>query len=124
MRNIIFIFLILPLFRSARAESAIFNYDDFGPQVLAYEAIGYQWFQWNDIGDCDPNKIYDIKVVVYWDETVTSIKGKYPVDPKNKKDFRYLTFNSALKYLNSAISEYKDKKNLIETREKLIKLKR
>jgi hypothetical protein len=124
MRNIILIGLILLFSKIAWAESAVFDYDDFGPQVLAYETIGYQWYQWNDVGGPDPRKFDDIKVVVYWNEPLISIKEKYPVNPKRKKDFRYLTYEAAMRYLDSTISEYKDASNLIETKEKLAKLKK
>ena len=123
MRNFLSIVAIFLIAKMAWAESAVFDYDDFGPQALAYETIGYQWYQWNSVGDPDPIKIDDIKVVVYWNEPLGSIKGKYPINPKRKKDFRYLTFEAALKYLDSTISEHKDATNLIKTKEKLVKLK-
>ncbi len=106
------------------AESAVFDYNDFGPQVLAYETIGYQWYQWNSSGGSDPNDIDTIKVVVYWDEPLDTIKEKYPVEPRRKKDYRYLSYEAAMKYLYSTIAEYPDTINLINTRNKLIKLKR
>jgi len=115
------IFIIYP--SCAWPESSVFDYDDFGPQVLAYETIGYQWYQWNSSGDSDPNKNDDIKVVVYWNESVDMIKEKYPIDPKRKKDYRYLTYEAAVKYLDSAIAEMPDGKNLIATKNKLRKLR-
>ena len=102
------------------AESAVFDYDDFGPQAIAYETIGYQWYQWNSVGDSDPSKSDDIKVVVYWNEPLGSIKEKYPLNPKRKKDYRYLTLKAAMKYLDTNIFEHKDANNLIKTKEKLI----
>jgi hypothetical protein len=105
------------------AESAIFDYDDFGPQVLAYETIGSQWYQWNSTGGSDPNDIDTIKVVIYWDEPLDVIKDKYPVEPRRKKDYRYLSYESAMKYIDSTIAKYPDRANLINTRHKLIKLK-
>ncbi len=107
----------------AWAGSALFTYGDFGPQVLAYETIGYQWYQWNSTGDSDPNKRDDITVVVYWDESLNAIKAKYPVDPDLKKDYRYLSFAAALNYLDNTISEYPDASNLIKTRKAVQRLK-
>jgi hypothetical protein len=89
--------------------------------VVAYETIGYQWYQWNSSGDSDPDKTCDIKVVVYWNESVDVIKEKYPVDPKGKEDYRYLTYEAAVKYLDAAIAEMPDAKNLIATRNQLRK---
>lgn len=105
------------------AESAVFDYNDFGPQVLAYETIGFQWYQWNSSGDSDPKKIDTIKVVVYWHEPLDGIKEKYPVDYKRNKDYRYLPFESAIKYLDYAIVEIPDAKYLVETRDRLLRLK-
>ena len=106
------------------AESAVFDYDDFGPQVLAYQTIGYQWYQWNRTGGSDPNDIDPIKVVVYWDEPLGAIKNKYPVEPRKKKDYRYLSYDAAMQYLDSTLSEFPEYTNLAKTREKLVGLKK
>ena len=124
MRTSLIIAIVFFSINCSWAKSAVFDYADFGPQVLAYETIGYQWYQWNSTGGDDPNDIDTIKVVVYWDEQLAAIKDKYPVEPRNKKDYRYLSYESAMKYLNSTIAEYTDAINLIDTRDKLIKLKR
>jgi len=123
MRTCVIISILFISISLSWADSAVFDYDDFGPQVLAYETIGYQWYQWNNTGGSDPNDIDKITVVVYWDEPIDAIKDKYPVDPRRNKDYRYLSYMSAMKYLNSTLAEYPDKTNLIKTREKLIELK-
>ena len=122
MRTCVIISILFISISLSWADSAVFDYDDFGPQVLAYETIGYQWYQWNNTGGSDPNDIDKINVVVYWDEPIDAIKDKYPVDPRRKKDYRYLSYVSAMKYLSSTLAEYPDKTNLIKTREKLIEL--
>ena len=123
MRIILVIVLILVPYRYTRAESAVFDYDDFGPQVLAYKTIGFQWYQWNSVGDCDPNKFDIVKVVVFWDEPLKKIKNKYLVDPKKKKDYRYLSYEKAMEYIEKTIDEIPGSMNLIKTRDKLRLLK-
>jgi hypothetical protein len=76
MKIFLVIALILFPYCYIQAESAVFDYDDFGPQVLAYKTIGFQWYQWNNVGDCDPNKFDIIKVVIFWDEPIEKIKEK------------------------------------------------
>ena len=120
MRTSLIIAIVFFSINCSWAESAVFDYDDFGPQVLAYETIGYQWYQWNSSGGSDPNDLDTIKVVVYWDEPLDAIKDKYPVEPLRKKDYRYLSYETAMKYLDSAIDEYPNADNLINTRNKLI----
>ena len=120
MMNIILIIPIVFCFYSTTwADSALFDYDDFGPQVLAHEVIGFQWYQWNSTGDSDPKKMDSISVVVYWCEPVEKVKKKYPVDPKKEKDYRYLSYEKAMAYLESSISKLPNAKHLLETRKTL-----
>ena len=90
---------------------------------MAHEIIGFQWYQWNSSGDSDPNKIDNIKVVVYWDEPIEKIKKKYPLSKDKKKDYRYLSFNKAMEYLDSSISKLPNEIHLVETRKKLLLLR-
>ncbi len=64
-----------------------------------------QWWQWDSHGDSDPNSIYDIKVVVYRDMSLQEIESIFPVVKAAKKDFRYIEYNEAIKYLNRNIDE-------------------
>ena len=114
-------FILYPV--SAWSEFAVFDYEDFGPQVIAYETIGYQWYQWNSSGDSNPNKTDNIKVVVYWNESLENIKQKFPVNPETEKDYRYLSYEAALKYLNSKVTESPELKNIVSTRDLLEKLR-
>ncbi len=61
----------------ARNSYAIFEYEDFGPQVMAWEEIGMQWWQWDNHGDDDPKSKYDIKVVVYAGMPLDEIKSDF-----------------------------------------------
>ena len=123
MRIVMMIVFISGCCSTAWAESVVFDYDDFGPQILAHEVIGFQWYQWNSSGDSDPGKVDNIKVVVYWYEPIEKIKKKYPVNRDKKKDYRYLSFYKAMKYLDSSIAKLPDGIHLVETRKKLFQLR-
>lgn len=82
----------------------ILNYEDFGPQVVAHELIGMEWWQWQKHGDSRPRK-YDIKVVVYKNTPLATIKESYPVVPEKEQDYRYVPHDKAIKYLNTLIEE-------------------
>jgi hypothetical protein len=92
-----------------RATFLVLDYGDFGPQVIASEVIGMQWWQWQSTGDPRPRE-YDIKVVVYRDRTLEQAKESYPVDPARQQDYRYVEYTNALEYLDRVIQE-----NVIET---------
>ena len=83
----------------------VFNYHDFGPQVVAYETIGMEWYQWDYHGDPDPNYQYDIKVVVYRDIPLHQVQAAYPILKEKKQDYRYLSYAKAMAYLDGQISE-------------------
>ena len=82
----------------------VLDYDDFGPQAAAHRIIGMQWWQWQQHGDSNPSKEYDIKVVVYFSISLNEIKQRYTVSSKKSLDYRYLTLDNALQYLDEEIS--------------------
>ena len=110
IRTVIFfcISLLCACIKDNTEKSIVVDYSAFGPQVIASEIIGMEWWQWLAHGDSTP-KGYDIKVVVYQGITLENIKKKYSVDSKTKKDFRYLEYQAAIRYLDEKINE-----NIIE----------
>ena len=100
------VFLLSPIL--SRAGSAIFHYDDFGPQVAVYELIGFQWWQWESHGDPNPSSKPDIRVIIYWDEALDDIKIQYPVDQRKQLDYRYLEYDKAIKHLKNLIQEFEN----------------
>ena len=107
----------------------VFDYEDFGPQSMAWEKIGMQWWQWDSQGvSSDPNYKYDIKVVVYRGMPFTQIEALYPVKKGNNKDFRYFAYDDAIRYLNEKIKALEPEKEawaknlkerLIKTRDRI-----
>lgn len=121
--------LLIVACNNSPKQYAIFNYEDFGPQAMAWEEIGMQWWQWDSQGiSSDPNYTYDIKVVVYRDMPLSHIKSLYPVDKAKKKDFRYFEYHDVIKYLDEKIKELNTDKeewainlrqHLIETKDRI-----
>jgi len=74
------------------------QYEDFGPQITSYEYIGMGWYQWDSQGGDDPNRIVDIRVVVYRNITLNEVEKIYPII-KRKQDYRYLEYKAALELL-------------------------
>ena len=75
----------------------VLDYNDFGPQAVANEIIGMEWWQWEKHGDPRPGK-YNIKIVVYQGIELTLVKNKFPVNKNKFKDYRYVEFDAALDY--------------------------
>jgi hypothetical protein len=86
----------------------VLPYSNFGPQVLAHELVGYEWYQWNSHGASDPHTKYDVKVIVYKNIPLKEVQKLYPVNKDKKKDYRYVEYNDALKYFNRHIKEFED----------------
>ena len=108
MSRFVFLVLFTLLTSSAvhsRQEVVLLDYNDFGPQIIAQEVIGMEWWQWQDHGDSDPAAVYPVKVVVYRDIPLPEVQQKYPVDPEQQKDFRYLEYRNALRFLDEKITE-------------------
>jgi len=89
-------------------QTIVLSYSDFGPQVLAHELIGYEWYQWDRVGDCDPSTKYDVKVIVYKNITLKEVQECYSVNRDMMQDYRYVEYSEALKYFNEHIKAFKD----------------
>ena len=85
--------------------TAIYNYSDFGPSSLAGELLGFEWWQWNQHGDSDPEATYDIKVVVYAYGGKRAAMTHYVVHPSTNTDYRYVFYGEALRFLDDKITE-------------------
>ena len=86
----------------------ILSYDEFGPQSMAWETIGMQWWQWDNHGDSDPNTKYDIKIAIYRNIPLQDVKKRFPVIKESQKDYRYLEYNAALRFLDTKIHELQE----------------
>ncbi len=88
-----------------KQEVLVLAYQDFGPQVIARDVLGMEWWQWQEHGDSDPATRYDVKVAVYRHVQLDEVKQQHPVLPAQQKDFRYLEHNKALHFLDEKIQE-------------------
>lgn len=96
--------------RIGERQTMILSYSCFGPQALAYELIGFQWYQWNPCGHPDPKHIDTIWVVVYKDISIEEVKKLYPVVEDLRQDYRYVNYDEAMQYLDRHINEFKEYK--------------
>ncbi|KLV01738.1 hypothetical protein C9I90_04435 [Photobacterium aphoticum] len=81
---------------------AVFNYHDFGPQVMSSDLLGMEWFQWEQHGDPRP-KDYPVKVVVYAGYSLAEIEGRYPVIPEKEQDHRYVHLADAKTFVDTSL---------------------
>ncbi|MFY9227435.1 MAG: hypothetical protein WAQ98_32485 [Blastocatellia bacterium] len=112
----IFLFIFSVSFTSFSQKSnktsknaLVLPYQKFGPQVVAYPLIGFEYYQWNSHGSSDPKQQDDINVVVYKDIDLELVKKQYPVI-KDKSDYRYVEFTEAIKFIDDKIDEWKEDK--------------
>jgi hypothetical protein len=91
---------------AARTEAAstVLPYGSFGPQAMSYEVLGFEWWQWQPHGDSRPRE-YDVHVVVYCNSSTDEIARRYPVDRKAERDYRYITYERALIFLDENIQQ-------------------
>lgn len=82
----------------------VFRYDDFGPDVMARELLGPQWWSWARACCFEPNDKFDIRVVVYRDRALADVRARYPTI-ENESDYRYVERDAALRYLDGAIAD-------------------
>jgi hypothetical protein len=107
MRNIAIVLAALCAAGCAttHCNTLVLQYRDFGPQAMSYNTIGMEWWQWDNHGDSNPYYQYDIKVVVYRDIPLHQAEKAYPVVKEKEQDYRYLSYDKAMAYLDSQIQE-------------------
>jgi len=107
LKVLLAVFLVFAAGCRATTEerTLVLQYTDFGPQAACWEYIGMEWWQWEPHGDSNPRTRYDIKVVVYKKMPLAQVQKMHPVDPGNKKDYRYLPYKKAMEYLDKRIEE-------------------
>ena len=109
MKSILAAIILVLAASPLRAAEIILPYSAFGPQVVAYELIGMAWWQWDSHGDAD-DRVYPIKVVVFWDQTKEETAKRYPVDQAKQQDFRYVEYSKAIEHLEHTIKGFKKEK--------------
>jgi len=87
-----------------RKQTVVFRYADFGPQAIAYELIGFKWYQWDCSGCGDLRKQHDIRIVVYRNINLSKVKELYPI-VIGETDYRYVEYNESVNFLNGKIVE-------------------
>lgn len=85
----------------------VMEYKDFGPQDIAEKLIGPNYWQWDSDHYIRPQK-FDIKVVIYRKMKLEKIKEMFPVDKKNKKDFRYVQYRAAMDWYDKQINNFNE----------------
>lgn len=85
----------------------VLKYEDFGPQDIAEELIGPDYWQW-DNGHYDSPQKFDIKVVVYRNMSLDAVKAAFPVDKSKKQDYRYVEYQAAMKWYDKQIKSFNE----------------
>ena len=91
--------------QATHSDTLSLNYAAFGPQAMAHEVIGYQWWQWQSSGGETLAEDYDIKVIIYRDSTVQELTKRFPLIKAKRMDPRYLKYEHAIAYLDKHIAE-------------------
>ncbi len=95
--------LLIPGCANEEDNYLVLEYGDFGPQVMAWETLGGQWWQWDANAQSEPALENAIHVVVYDDIPISKIQERFPVNKLKHQDFRYLDARTSLRYLNRNI---------------------
>lgn len=85
-------------------QTIVLEYADFGPQVMAYRAIGPKRMSW---APDTPIQVGSggIYVVVYRDVALADVEEAYRASELDNRDYRYLGYSEALNYLDVQITQ-------------------
>lgn len=93
---------------STLPRTLVLGYEEFGPQVMAHELIGFDWNQWKTEGHALPDDVA-VKVVIYRGIRLGRVKAAYPV-VRGRSDYRYVEYGRALRFLDRKIEELERQK--------------
>lgn len=82
----------------------VLDYSDFGPQAMAYPALGPKKLSWQPQIPLIAGQ-GEIRVVVYRDIGLEELKTVYKVDQDNFVDYRFIEYEDAIKYLDKRIAQ-------------------
>ncbi len=88
---------------NSKHHYSLFEYEDFGPQAMAYELIGMQVLQWQDFVS-GPGEEFDIRVVVFEGDR-DLFQKKFKTIPAQQLDYRLVSYPDAVQYLNHQIEK-------------------
>lgn len=82
----------------------VLDYDAFGPQAMANELIGMEWWSWSGGGSWEMCDAFDIHVVVYNDADRAQVAELYPT-VEGKSDNRLVSRTDAIRFLDAQIAD-------------------
>ena len=83
-------------------RTLVLQYNDFGPQAMAYHLIGPNRLPWDP--DTPIFVGHDaVRVVIYRGIDLETVKSLYPPDRPRNIDYRYVSYQDALRYLDAKI---------------------
>lgn len=87
-----------------QAEDHIYlmKYHDFGPQSVAGDLLGKDWYRWDYAGYASPDYKPDIDVAIYRNIPLEAAQQRYPV-LQGKRDVRYVEYQRAVDFLRDHI---------------------
>lgn len=85
-------------------HAVVFALDDFGPPSLQKGLVGDGWWAWEAGGSFAPTDTFDIRVVVFQGRSKQDLLKAFPT-VKGKSDYRFLSRERALQYLDGALAE-------------------
>ena len=105
LARLVIIFLLASLAACASPppdRTLVLQYSDFGPQAMAYHLIGPNRLPW------DPETPifvgHDaVRVVIYRGIDLATVESLYPPDKLRNIDYRYVSYQDALRYLDAKI---------------------
>lgn len=100
-------------------HTLVLDYDDFGPQGMAYELLGMEWWQWEAGGSWEMGDRFDVRVVIYRGITEPEVATEYPT-VVGHADYRYVSYDEAMAYFEENIAEIEGEPSLLRLQEELI----
>jgi hypothetical protein len=83
----------------------LYKYEDFGPQALAGQLLGAEWYVFSDCACFEPGDRFDIRVVVYGGGmSAAAVRRRYPSGPA-LGDYRVVRATEAIAFVREQLRD-------------------
>jgi len=85
-------------------RTALFRYDDFGPQAMVAGWLGMEWWSWEAGGSFEFCDAFDVRVVVYDGVARETVEARFPT-VRGVSDYRVVSRADVVAHLDAQIAE-------------------
>jgi hypothetical protein len=96
---------VFPAAADLPGRAQLYEYGDFGPQAMAWQLLGMEWYVFSDCACFEPGDRFDVRVVVYGGGmSAATVRRRYPSGPA-LGDYRVVRAVEAIAFVREQLRD-------------------